>query len=85
MGGDVIYRDLQRNRDINRHPLASEFIFENVFATYYGDERALTDEDRILITNRFVPFPNNAQMLLDAADDVKLQLKQILKDHSIRP
>jgi hypothetical protein len=85
VGGDVIYRDLQRNRDMNRHPLASEFIFENVFATYYGDERALTNEDRILIANRFAPFPNNAQMLLDAADDVKLQLKQILKDHSIRP
>jgi hypothetical protein len=84
VGGDVIYRDLQRNRDINRHPLASEFIFENVFATYYGDIRALTDHDRILIANRFVHFPNNAQMLLDAAEDVKLQLKEILKDHSIR-
>jgi len=85
VGGEVIYRDLQKNRDLNRHPLASEFIFENIFATYYGDKRALTDQDRFLITNRFVHFPNNAQMLLDAAENVKLQLKEILKDHSIRP
>ena len=84
VGGDVFYRDLQRNRDINRHPLASEFIFENVFASYYGDERALTDRDRILIVNRFIRFPDNAQMLLDAAEDVKLQLKEILKDNSLR-
>jgi hypothetical protein len=77
-------QDLIRNHDLNRHPLASEFIFENAFATYYGDKRALTEEDRILSVNRFRHFPNDAQMLLDAAEDVKLQLKEILKNHSIR-
>ncbi|MBE9491133.1 MAG: hypothetical protein IMY67_12615, partial [Bacteroidetes bacterium] len=84
VGGDVIYRDLQKNRDINRHPLASEFIFENIFSTYRGDERALTNEDLEIIKNRYVYFPTNAQMLLDTGEDVKLQLKEILKDNSFR-
>ena len=28
VGGNVIYRDLQKNRDMNRYPLSSEFIFD---------------------------------------------------------
>tara|TARA_A100000171_G_scaffold52224_1_gene69618 strand:- start:3632 stop:4900 length:1269 start_codon:yes stop_codon:yes gene_type:complete len=84
VGGDVIYRDLQGGRNIDKHPLATEFIFENVFATYRGDEDALTNEDLQLIRNRFVPFPDNAQMLLDAGDDIKGRLKDILKKNSFR-
>lgn len=84
VGGDVIYRDLQSGRNIDRHPLSSEFIFENVFAKYRGDEEALTREEERLIRNNFIPFPDNAQMLLDAGDDIKNRLKIILKDNSFR-
>ena len=84
VGGDVIYRDLQSGRNIDKNPLATEFIFENVFAKYRGDEEALTDEDKRLTRNSFVPFPNNAQMLLDAGDDIKGRLKDILKKNSFR-
>jgi len=84
VGGDVIYRDLQGGRNIDKHPLASEFIFENVFAKYRGNEEALTQEDERLIRNDFIPFPDNAQMLLDAGDDIKGRLKEILKKNSFR-
>ena len=84
VGGDVLYRDLNGGRVIDKHPLASEFVFENVFAKFRGDERALTIEDRALLKNAFVPFPNNAQMVLDAGDDIKQRLKSILKDNSLR-
>ena len=84
VGGDVQYLNLQKGREINHHPLASEFVFENIFASYRGDERALTNEDKILVNNRFVPFPNNSRMLLDAGEDVKIQLKEILKENSFR-
>ncbi|MAZ72252.1 MAG: hypothetical protein CMC70_03805 [Flavobacteriaceae bacterium] len=83
-GGDVIYRDLISGRTIDRQPLASEFIFENVFAKYRGDEEALTQEDKRLMNNNFIAFPTNAQMLLDAGDDIKNRLKDILKDNSFR-
>ncbi|OAB78548.1 hypothetical protein ULVI_08125 [Cochleicola gelatinilyticus] len=80
--GEVIYRDLLRRRDIDSFPLSTEFIFENIFAIYRGDRRALSGNDLNWINNRFVPFPNNAQLLLDAGDDIKLRLKEIVKNHS---
>ena len=82
VGGNVAYRDLIRRQDIDNHPLATEFIFENVFANYRGDERALTEEDLILLDNIFIPFPSDAQMVLDAGEDIKYRLRDILKNSS---
>jgi len=84
VGGDVVYRDFQSNREMDQFPLASEFIFENIFANYRGDERALSKEDKILIKNKFIPFPSNPQMLIDAGEDVKQHLKEILEENSFR-
>jgi len=84
VGGEVIYRDLSSGRNIDKESLATEFIFENIFAKYRGDERALTDEDMRLLRNNFVPFPNNAQMVLDAGDEIKGRLQEILKNSSLR-
>lgn len=84
VAGDVSYTNLVTHSRINRYPLATEFIFENIFATYNGDKRALTNEDLNLINNRFIYFPTTEQMILDAGDDIKLKLKEILKEHSIR-
>lgn len=84
VGGNVIYRDLVRQRDMNRHPLGTEFIFQNVFAEYRGDRRALTEEDLTLLDSEYIPFPSNAQMVLDAGDDIKARLREILKDNRLR-
>lgn len=77
--GTVVYKDLRTQNVVQRFPLISEFVFENAFATYRGDDRALTREDRILVNNRFVPFPNNEQMVFDAGMDIKERLKEIIK------
>ncbi len=84
VGGNVLYRDLIKGRDIDRYPLASEFIFENEFAKFRGDERALTEKDLDFMENNFIPFPSNAQMVLDAGEDIKARLKDILKNNSLR-
>ncbi|MBT8255983.1 MAG: hypothetical protein KJO23_05510, partial [Bacteroidia bacterium] len=84
VGGDVLYKDLERNRVMNRHPLASEFIFENEFAKFRGDERALTEEDLEFIEYDFIPFPPYEQMIFDAGEDIKARLRDILKNNSIR-
>lgn len=83
VGGAVVYKDLNRRNQLNSYPLSSEFVFENVFAKYRGDQRALTAEDRTLIVNSFIPFPNNEQMVFDAGNDVKERLKEILKKNSL--
>ncbi|PKA84597.1 hypothetical protein ATE92_2795 [Ulvibacter sp. MAR_2010_11] len=84
VAGNVVYRDLIARRDLNNYPLSSEFIFENVFATYHGDKRALDPEDWNWVNNRYVHFPSYEQMVLDAGDDIKIRLKEILKNNSIR-
>jgi hypothetical protein len=83
VGGAVIYKDLNKRQRINSFPLSSEFIFENAFATFRGDERALTFEDRALLNNYFVPFPNNEQMVFDAGQDIKERFKVILRDNTL--
>ncbi|PHR12277.1 MAG: hypothetical protein COA40_08365 [Aequorivita sp.] len=82
VGGTVIYKDLIKRQQINSFPLSSEFVFENAFATFRGDERALTVEDKRLLGNHFIPFPNNEQMVFDAGTDIKERFKEILRDNS---
>jgi hypothetical protein len=83
VGGAVVYKDLNKRRQLNSFPLSSEFIFENVYATFRGDERALTADDRRLVSNRPVPFPNNEQMVFDVGQDIKERFKVILRDNTI--
>lgn len=84
VGGTVVYTDLVNRRQLNSFPISTEFVFNNVFATFRGDDRALTADDRIIVNNRFVPFPNNEQMVFDAGTDIKERFKKILKDNSIQ-
>ncbi|MEZ4874006.1 MAG: hypothetical protein R2793_00755 [Flavobacteriaceae bacterium] len=84
VGGDAVYLDLDRNRIINKYPLGTEFIFENTFARFRGDERALTQEDLDFIRNDFFPFPSNQQMVLDAGTEIKERLKEILRNNHFR-
>lgn len=80
--GVVIYKDMAKRRQMNSFPLSTEFIFNNTFATFRGDERALSPEDKTIINNRFIPFPNNEQMVFDAGTDIKNRFKEILRDNS---
>jgi hypothetical protein len=84
LSGKVDYYDVQRRQLMNSHPLETEFVFENVFATFKGDERVLSDDDKRLLRNRFVPFPSAEQMLIDASDDIKGRLSTILKRNKFR-
>ncbi|RMA64867.1 hypothetical protein [Ulvibacter antarcticus] len=83
LGGNVIYRDLVNRRDIEDFPIGTEFVFENAFATYRGDKRALNNDDLGLINNHYVPFPTNEQMVLDAGEDLKSRLKDILERNGL--
>jgi len=81
---DVIFYDLKNNQILQQFPIQSGFAFENHYATYKGDKRALTKDDKKLIRNEQLPFPSDSQMVLDTGEDIKLQLKSILKKHPLR-
>ncbi len=82
VGGTVVYSDLQNGREINSFPVATEFVFQNTFATFKGDERALAAEDRRLLGHGFIPFPNNEQMIFDAGTDIKERFREILSNNT---
>ncbi|WP_420399952.1 hypothetical protein [Flagellimonas sp.] len=78
IGAKVSFTNLANGQEINSYPLASEFVFEHIYANYRGDKRAL-DTDLINLLNvRAVPFPTNEQMVYDAGEDLKARLKSII-------
>lgn len=79
--GQVQYRNLQTGNLIKSFPLVSEFIFENTYADYDGDKRALESELHGLLRNNPIAFPTNEQMVYDAGEDLKDNLKRIIRGH----
>lgn len=81
---EVVYRDLRNNRTLDVFPIKSEFIFENRFAIYKGDKRALDQDDFDLLRHKRLRFPTDADMVYDTGEDLKLQLKDIINAYKIR-
>lgn len=81
--GDVVYVDLKTNQMVDSFTLESEFVFQNIFAAFRGDKRALTKDDLRLLDNRRVPFPSNEQMVYDTGEDLKRKLKNIINKFRI--
>ncbi|MFS4457024.1 hypothetical protein [Maribacter sp. 2304DJ31-5] len=79
VSGMVNFTDLKKKQQINQYPLASEFIFEHRYANYDGDKRALDNDLLSLLQLARVPFPSNEQMVYDAGEDLKNNLKNILR------
>ncbi|WP_299317520.1 hypothetical protein [uncultured Maribacter sp.] len=80
--GVVNFIDLKKQQKINQYPLTSQFIFEHIYANYDGDKRALDNDLVSLLQLARVPFPSNEQMVYDAGEDLKNNLKNILKNQS---
>ncbi len=76
--GIVNFVDLRKQQQLNQYPLASNFIFEHSYANYDGDKRALDNDLLSLLQLARVPFPSNEQMVYDAGEDLKNNLKNIL-------
>ncbi|WP_396150633.1 hypothetical protein [Flavobacterium sp.] len=80
----VDYIDFNNNQLINSYPLASEFIFEHIYATVRGDRRAFDEQFASYFGRRAVPFPSNEQMVYDTGEDLKAKLKDIISRNRIR-
>jgi hypothetical protein len=80
--GVVNFIDLKKQQKINQYPLTSQFVFEHMYANYDGDKRALDNDLVSLLQLARVPFPSNEQMVYDAGEDLKNNLKRILNNQS---
>lgn len=74
----VEYVNTKDNQVGQRFPLASEFVFENVYARYRGDKRAIEKDYWNLFDAAPVPFPSNEQIVYDTGQDLKAKLKEII-------
>ena len=82
--GTIIYKDLKSNQVVDSFNIDSGFVFENLFAEFRGDRRALTRNDLALLRNRLLPFPSNEQLVYDTGEDLKIKLKRIINSYNFR-
>lgn len=80
----IDYINLTSNQLLESFPLSSDYVFENIYAKYKGDKRAIAPEYFPNFRNGPMPFPNNQQMVFDTGEDLKNQLKGIIKQHKFR-
>ncbi len=80
--GNVEYYNLNTKQLADAFPITSEFIFQHIFATARGDNRALETTLLPFLNNRQVPFPSEEQMIYDTGEDLKIQLKKIINSYN---
>jgi hypothetical protein len=80
----VDYINLKNNQLIETFPLASEFVFSNIYANYKGDKRACEDTYYSNFDRKAMPFPSNEQMIYDAGNDLKNKLKDVISQNKFR-
>jgi hypothetical protein len=80
----VEYTSLLTNQLLNSFPLSSEFVFENIYATFKGDRRAADDNYYSFFDNRGLPFPSNEQMVYDSGNNLKQKLKTVLSRNNLK-
>ncbi|MDX2279211.1 MAG: hypothetical protein NW218_06460 [Saprospiraceae bacterium] len=78
LAGIIEIYDAQRNTLLDNRDIATEVLFENYASTFKGDNRALSEDSRCRIGNTPLPFPHNEDMLNQAAERLKPNLKNEL-------
>ncbi len=64
-----------------RQPMSTEVFFEHYSATFRGDRRALSPESCSRIGNIPLPFPSDEDMLLQAAERLKVPILNELRSN----
>ena len=82
--GNIYFTNLSNQQPLTTYPLASEFVFEHIYADFDGDRRALDDGILPYIEASAVPFPTNEQMVFEAGEDLKARVKTVLRKHRFR-
>jgi len=78
--GSLKIIDLNGKQLIDQFPIASEAIFNNYTSRYFGDERALSTASRNRIRSNPERFPQDEELIWQAAEDVKSVVMDFLRD-----
>lgn len=77
--GTVEIYDAYRNTLLDTREMGTEILFENYASTFTGDRRALSEQTKRRIGNAPMPFPRDEDMLVQAADRLKPNLRDELR------
>ena len=77
--GTLDIYDAVRNIRVETCQLGTEVLFEHYASTFQGDRRALSRDSRNRIGNSPAPFPQNEDMLVQAADRIKPEIRDELR------
>lgn len=80
----VDYFDKNANQPLESFPIASEFVFENIYSTYKGDRRAADDNYFTYFDKKIVPFPTSEQMVYDTGEDLKAKINAVITRNQFR-
>jgi len=78
--GQLLFVDKDTNERINTRPITVEAVFDERFCTYNGDREALSGRTRNrLRSNHAVGFPSDYDLTMEAAVNLKHEMKKQLK------
>jgi hypothetical protein len=80
----IEYIDLKNNQLLDTFPIASQFMFEHIYAKFKGNKQACDANYLPYFERVAVTFPTNEQMVADSGQYLKNKLKDILIQHKIR-
>ena len=83
LGGVMEVFPDDRNTRLDAQDFNTEVLFENYASTFQGDRRALSEASRQRIGNRPLPFPPTEDMLIQAAERLKPNLREALKNSRV--
>ena len=79
VAGHLEYYDVSGNDLMKSTPISVEAVFENYASRFSGDRRALSNRSRNRCDTRPLPFPTDADLLLDAAEQMKPIVRKEIK------
>jgi hypothetical protein len=81
MDGVLEYYSTNSNMLIKTMPVKGDGVFENTFAIAVGDQSALTKDSKLKLDRKPMPFPTNAELMLQAGATFKTVLHKAMMDN----
>ncbi len=66
------------HRMLVKEPIGAENVFEHSSARAIGDLEALSPEQKVMIQNEYIPFPQDGAMIMNTAETLKLAIRNAL-------
>lgn len=80
--GKVSIKNLSTNSLVGTTPMFGEAKFENVYAQFRGDQRAIEQKYHKVLQNKEVPFPTDSEFVKYSLAEYRTKLLQLLDSQS---